>query len=223
MSKIAEKSGQDKKENPHIELSNSLDLDWMNKPLHDLVSHWILRMCYTDNKDHFVNLEGHLFKIRIEKLKKGKSEQFEHKFALEILTIFYQSVSFPIEEKYDTSGKFYYLEVPFEDAVSMMSEHKVIIKDGIGIIPSKQYSNLIRLLFGRNLRQEMNQAGQSLKEQVEKDDRLKKLIEELPKMSYGKDFTKVDYGSKRGNINIHEINVLAAQHFPLCMKEVAEE
>ena len=222
MSKIAEKSAQDKRENqnPHLELSQYLQIEWMDTPLHDLLSHWILRMCYTDNKDHFVNLEGHLFKVRMEKLKKGNSEQFEKKL-LDILTSFYHSVGFPIEEKFDPRANSSYLEVPFEDAVSMMAEHKVVIRGGIGIIPSKHYSNLIRLLFGRNLRQEMNHAGQNLKEQVEKDDRLKTLIQELPKVSYGKDYTKVDYGSRRGNISIHDINPLAAQHFPLCMKEVA--
>jgi hypothetical protein len=60
----------------------------------------------------------------------------------------------------------------------------------------------------------------SIYEKVYADDRLKRLIEELPKMSFGRDYSKVSHSSTQGNINLADIYALADQNYPLCMQEV---
>lgn len=55
---------------------------------------------------------------------------------------------------------------------------------------------------------------------TQKDERLKRLIENIPKMTYGKDYTKAEHRSYKGHININELNTIAAQHYPLCMQEM---
>lgn len=55
---------------------------------------------------------------------------------------------------------------------------------------------------------------------VNEDERLKRLVEELPKMTFGKDYSKVTHNSTLGNINLHDIYAIADQNYPLCMQEV---
>lgn len=216
MSKIEEAE----RENPHKKLAGSMRVEWLTNPRDDHLSHWMLRLCYAENRDQFVNLEGHLFKVRLEQKTMNMDIESRAKFALEILLRYYRSVDYHVEEQYQKENRMEYLKIPFEDAISMMSEHRVIIKQGYGYIPRKFYLNLVRLLFGRNLRQEMTQIGEYLMEIVSKDERLKKLIDTIPKMAITKDFIKTDYSSKRGNINISDIGTMASLHYPLCMKEV---
>lgn len=55
---------------------------------------------------------------------------------------------------------------------------------------------------------------------VKRDDRLKKLVEDLPKLNYGKDYSKVEHAGRKGFISLHDIYPMAEQNFPLCMQEV---
>ena len=62
--------------------------------------------------------------------------------------------------------------------------------------------------------------GNTIYEKIQADERLKRLIEELPKMTFGKDYSKVSHTSSFGHINLSDIYALADQSFPLCMQEV---
>lgn len=66
----------------------------------------------------------------------------------------------------------------------------------------------------------MASIGNSVYDKVQADERLKRLIEELPKMTYGKDYSKVSHNSTAGHINLGEILAIAEQNYPLCMQEV---
>lgn len=70
-------------------------------------------------------------------------------------------------------------------------------------------------------KEEMAAIGDSINNRVQADERLKRLIEELPKITYGKDYSKVSHNSIAGSINLADIYALADQSYPLCMQEVA--
>lgn len=55
---------------------------------------------------------------------------------------------------------------------------------------------------------------------VQNDERLKRLIDTIPKATYGKDYTKADHRSYKGHIHINDIPAISAQHYPLCMQEM---
>lgn len=70
------------------------------------------------------------------------------------------------------------------------------------------------------IKEEMISIEGEIESIISKDDRLKRLVEDLPKMNYGKDYSKVDHASRKGFIKIGDIYALAAQNYPLCMQEV---
>lgn len=147
------KVDEENKENPHRELAKTLAFSDFNDPLFDRTSHWLLRLASAKNRDVFVNLEGHFFKIRLEKVLESASGQEERRqILLDILRQYYKSVEYEFEEYVDKNTGKSFIMVPFEDAVSLMALHKVVVRDGFANIEEKFYSNLIRLLFMRNLK-----------------------------------------------------------------------
>jgi hypothetical protein len=66
----------------------------------------------------------------------------------------------------------------------------------------------------------INMAGQ-VERVLESDERLKRLVTELPNMLMQDDYTKAEHNSFKGKVNLSDINVLAARHFPLCMQAVS--
>lgn len=143
---------EEHKENPHRELAKTINFSDLNNIENDKISHWLLRLAYAKNKDVFVNLEGHFFKIRLEKtLNDCKGAEDRKKVLIDILKKYYQAVDFNLVEQFDKTGR-NFISIPFEDAVSLMAMHKVVIRDGLANIEEKFYSNLIRLLYMRNLK-----------------------------------------------------------------------
>lgn len=141
-----------KKENPHLELATALNFSFLDNPTVDKLGHWLLRLVHGKNRDQFINLEGHLYKMRLEKLAQASDPQTKRANQFKILERFYSSVGYPLTERYDEKEKKYYVNIPFEDAVSLMATHKVLIRQGFANIEEKFYSQLIRLLYMRNLR-----------------------------------------------------------------------
>ena len=211
------------RENPHKKMNESITdkLPWMSED--DVTSHWILRMCYAGNRDQFVNLEGHLFKLQLELTLAGMDEQRKHDYLLLILKQFYSEVDYPLVEVTDDKSRDKFIRVPFEDTYSLIADHKIVVRDGISNVPSSKYGILIRLLFVRNLKEEMASIGPEVERILAEDDRLKKLVEDLPKVNFGRDYQKAEHSSQRGKINLGEIYILAQQHFPLCMMEMHQE
>jgi DNA primase large subunit len=202
-------------------IAKALDLSFFSNKLEDIVSHWMLRIAYANNKDSFTNLEGHLFKIRLESLlEKLQGSNHRDEVLLGILRRFYDSVEFDLEVITVQNTKF--VRVPFEDAISLMAEHKVIVKNGMAEVSQRNFSNLIRLLYMRNLKEEINAQTEAINEYLQTDERLRKLAIAIPQMSTGKDYSKSEHNSYKGQIFVGDIYALAAQSFPLCMQEMHE-
>lgn len=143
---------EEHKDNPHKELAKSIVFTDLNNVENDKISHWLLRLAYAKNRDVFVNLEGHFFKIRLEKvLIDCKGAEDRRRVLMDILSHYYHSVGYELLETLDKSGR-YFISIPFEDAVSLMALHKVVVRDGLANIEEKFYSHLIRLLYMRNLK-----------------------------------------------------------------------
>lgn len=143
---------EEHKENPHRELAKSIVFTDLNNIENDKISHWLLRLSYAKNRDVFVNLEGHFFKIRLEKtLNDCKGAEDRRYLLFDVLSRYYRSVDYELHEVKDKSGRFF-ITIPFEDAVSLMANHKVVLRDGFANIEERYYSHLIRLLFMRNLK-----------------------------------------------------------------------
>lgn len=144
---------EEDRDNPHRELAKTIIFTDLNNIENDRISHWLLRLAYAKNKDVFVNLEGHFFKIRLEKnLLDCKGADERRKLQLDILGRYYRSVDFELVEQKDDISKQYYISIPFEDAVSLMASHRVVVRGGFANIEERFYSNLIRLLYMRNLK-----------------------------------------------------------------------
>lgn len=133
-------------------MAKTLNLDSLSDSTKDKLSHWLLRLVHAKNKDQFVNLEGHLYKVRLEKLSQDLSGDTQRKAVFHILENYYSAVNYPLEEHYDESSNRYFISIPFEDAVSLMASHKVIVRGGFANVESRHYTYLIRLLFARNLK-----------------------------------------------------------------------
>lgn len=133
-------------------MAKTLKIDFLSDPTSDKLSHWILRLVHAKNRDYYVNLEGHLFKVRLERLSLDYSGDTHRKALFNILDNYYSAVNYSLEELYDETSKRHYIRIPFEDAVSLMATHKVIVRGGLANVENKYYSQLIRLLFMRNLK-----------------------------------------------------------------------
>lgn len=70
----------------------------------------------------------------------------------------------------------------------------------------------------------MNETEENMQKALERgikmDERLKRLVEAIPKITFGKDYTNAEHRSYKGHININDLNTIAAQHYPLCMHEM---
>lgn len=101
MSKVKDQES----ENPHSEVSEELrpsimELTEKEGAKFEKYSHWVLRLAYLGSKEQFVNLEGHLYKIRLELLTKANglsdAQQAEELFTL--IKEFYDRVNYPVEQ-----------------------------------------------------------------------------------------------------------------------------
>jgi DNA primase large subunit len=120
----------------------------------------------------------------------------------------------------ENAGPTLALIVPFEDACRLMADHKVMILHGRGFVEGKDLEKIIKLLFERVMRDDMKLLGKHSEKVLMDDERLASLIEKIPNMYTGKDYSKIDATSTKNKINLAEIDVLASKNFPLCMSEV---
>lgn len=99
MSKIKENDT----ENPHLAIADALKGD-INQLVesegkaYEKHSHWLLRLAYLANKEQFVILEGHLYKIRLELLHQGKADAARDADLFTLIKDFYDSVDYQVEQ-----------------------------------------------------------------------------------------------------------------------------
>jgi hypothetical protein len=136
-------------------IASTLKTDMLDDLRKDKVSHYMLKMTYLNNKDQFISLEGHLFNARLQKFSdatfKGKGTEDRAAFCRAILEKWYRAAGVEQLESVKCGDEVGIL-VPFEDSVSLISDHRAVVVDGMVSVPPKYFSVLIRLLFQKQLR-----------------------------------------------------------------------
>lgn len=149
------KSDEANREKLTSAIASSLRTDMLEDTRKDRVSHYILKMTYLNNKDQFISLEGHLFNARLYKFSeatfKNKPQEDRTMFGKAILERWYKAAGLDPLETVKCGDEMGIL-VPFEDAVSLIADHKAVVVDGMVHVSPKHYPTLIRLLFQKQLR-----------------------------------------------------------------------
>lgn len=112
------------------------------------------------------------------------------------------------------------LIIPFEDACRLMFDYKITILDGKGFVQGKDIEKVIKLLFERIMRDDIKILTRHSDKVLQIDERFESLIQKIPHMYTGKDYSSQNTNSTKNKINLAEMDALASKNFPLCMSEV---
>lgn len=212
----------------------------------DVVSHWICRLAFCgspDDRDWFVKQEEALLKWRLREYKDAYGGFFG-KF-LEDAKLSYDRVP-PEEfdgvrdrlielarsqkDTMEMQGKRYgwvstdgsahtcmdYFKVPFDRVLSLVSSHKVFLRDGFAFVHKSDVIPLIMSTFKDNLREGLERAA---KLKV-RDTRMPMVLDGLARGYLGS-----DYGAMmpKGSVDLGQMDAISKEHFPLCMRHMHEK
>ncbi|XP_071481246.1 DNA primase large subunit-like [Diadema antillarum] len=195
----------------------------------DRISHFILRLAYCRSEDlrrWFIQQELDLFRYRFLREYSEAITQFLAENKLHYSPI-------PQQEKDALADKLVksshgisaamlahtdFFKVPFTEALDLVRGRKVFVQKGYAFVPHGDLVSIVLTAFRSHLSHALAITARGVPH-LEEDGRLLPMLNNLSKQYLGQ-----DYGSNKrsGNckINLEDINNLAKQSFPLCMRQL---
>ncbi|KAK0069423.1 DNA primase large subunit [Biomphalaria pfeifferi] len=191
----------------------------------DHLSHFILRLAYCRSEDlrrWFLLQELDLFRYRFQL----ESSQSRVEF-LASNNLKYKPVEKDEQEEVtremdgldhltnSTNKEFY--KVPFTEALDLVRNRKVFLRDGYAYVPQEDLVSILLSLFRTQLSHALVVTSRALPN-MEEDGRLLPMLCGLSKRYLGQ-----DYGVKKQNVGVvtaEMIELLSKKSFPLCMQNI---
>ena len=107
-----------------------------------------------------------------------------------------------------------YYKVPFEQALDLMAKRHVFLADGFAYVQRKMLISVVQASFRAKLSLALVHTFKMLPH-VAGDDRVTPMLKNISNLYVGPDFKK---GGVHGKISPGQIDALAQQSFPMCMK-----
>lgn len=193
----------------------------------DHLSHFILRLAYCRSEDlrrWFINREMDWFKLRFIIQTQSSIVKF-----LKLNNLTYNPIT--SDERDNIKGELVaatvnvndvlidttnFYRVPFTEVCSLVKTRRVFLKQGFAYVPENELGVCILSKFRAELSEALNVANHRLP--LLDDDRLNNLLENMHNIYTGRNYAVKENG--KNAINPANLDVYAAQHFPLCMKQL---
>tara|TARA_B110000208_G_C11746122_1_gene421787 strand:- start:19 stop:1614 length:1596 start_codon:yes stop_codon:yes gene_type:complete len=195
----------------------------------DTASHFILRLAYCKKEDlrrWFCQQELALFKIRFESEGNQGIAAFMHSSGLEYNSLTDEEKSGAVGRDLrmvhmsanglSDSFKLNYFRVSFENALPMVRNRRVLVRDGSAYVPRDKLVDLVGGQFRSRLSKSMTVANARLA-MVLRDARIAPLLRNLSRQNLAADFTKKDASV---GIKPKDLDMLAKRSMPLCMSHL---
>ncbi|KAG0723170.1 DNA primase large subunit [Chionoecetes opilio] len=197
----------------------------------DHASHFIMRLAYCRTEElrrWFITHETGLFKARFINASKGSADvkAFLSSNNLQFTPITPEEKEQERENLMDSSmgvtgdsvdGMSFY-KVPFMDALDLVRQRKVFLKQGFAYVPETDMVTLVCNSFRSNLSKAMINTCRALP-QLDSDERIVSLLQDFDRRYTGK-----DYSSRKPEDMCHitpdMIDTLAPKSFPPCMRHL---
>ncbi|KAI9592681.1 eukaryotic and archaeal DNA primase, large subunit-domain-containing protein [Syncephalis fuscata] len=169
----------------------------------DHISHFILRLAYCrteDLRNWFIRYECALFKHRLNLGHKQLSKDEKDAMKAELIASYTHIPNFNFDSEV-------FLEVNFEDALDLVQQRRVYLRNGYAYVPAMEQIALVISEFKRRLTASLEMCAKALP-RMDEDERL------LP--NTGKEYTT---GAVAGKITADDVEPLSAL-FPLCMSHL---
>eukprot|EP00386_Alphamonas_edax_P002727 GDKI01008287.1.p1 GENE.GDKI01008287.1~~GDKI01008287.1.p1 ORF type:complete len:521 (-),score=132.76 GDKI01008287.1:20-1537(-) len=191
----------------------------------DAISHFILRLAYSQNKDKqewFVRNECRLMLYRLTEAK-NEIPEFIQAAGLKYQILTDQEKASLTDRQKSFLGenlKRNVYKVNFEEAVSLLARRRVFCQKGFAYVSSDDLSSLIMSKFRQNLTDSLYAAhGSTAAEQyVFSDPRIGGFVKMLSNVYMGPDFSSAASGEEIERLTLQNIETHATRSFPPCMR-----
>lgn len=199
----------------------------------DSIAHFILRLAYCKSEDlrrWFLAQESNLFRFRLERLSDDERASFMGQNGLDFELITQQEVNerfhllsaVPGGQQLKPMTKFF--RVPFTQAFDLVASRQVYLEGGFAYVPITRLIPIIVARFRMHVSRSLIQAARSF-ETVTADPRIGSLLKNMNKQYLGRDYSNQNSedklgGKLGGEIRAGDIDDLAPNSFPLCMRQL---
>ncbi|KAI9138307.1 eukaryotic and archaeal DNA primase, large subunit-domain-containing protein [Paraphysoderma sedebokerense] len=206
-------------------ITRVIELDRQRRKDH--ISHFILRLAYARSEDlrnWFLRQECMLFKLRFNSADVSERHAFLKDSKVNITPITEEEKQqlrddlirvtwFQKGKSFDTEP---FYKVRFEDALELIGQRQVIVKDGFAYVAAQDQVVLLVNEFRAHLLVSLENAAKFLP-RMDEDERLVPVLNNMSKQYLGQNqFTDA---AVAGKVSADDIPKLV-QHYPLCMKQL---
>ncbi|KAJ0988832.1 hypothetical protein J5N97_007188 [Dioscorea zingiberensis] len=198
----------------------------------DIISHFVLRLVYCrteDLRNWFLSMETILFRCRFRRENPESQRMLITEFDFPYKAVNHAEFEV-VKEKLvqvsrtigQSSNESIFFKMPFEEVPDLVASRKVFLLKGFAYVAMGQVSSPVAKQFNRILSKALeltNRKWTSFHQEKEKD-RLTPIVESLSSSYLGP-----DYSQRQGSaeISIKDIDQLANNSFPLCMRHLFEK
>jgi len=183
----------------------------------DVISHFALRLAYRSDgrREWLVKWEGEFLRLRLQ-------DYSMHCFLED-------NPECQVEEADGVPGEFVgfyrhqdgnsFYKVDFTEVLELVAERRVCLKDGKAYCPNSERDKEARIvrMFRSQLDDSMKRAKEAFARNANENlERMAPFIDGLPKQYLGKEFVSEEHAN--APVELSELDRLAAENFPLCMK-----
>lgn len=193
----------------------------------DQVSHFILRLAYCRTEElrrWFLNQECSLMKYRLDALEVEERERFMKVNGMGFEEVSNEDKMRRSEQLIGLAGvhqvsilKTTYYKVPFQQALSLVSQRAVFLEAGYAYVPLQKLVSIIVTRFRMQLSRALAEAANSF-DIVGSDNRIGPLLKNMNKQFIGNDFTKTNQSIDK--LSPDKVDLAADVNMPLCMKNL---
>ena len=196
----------------------------------DNVSHFIMRLAYCRTEElrrWFKEQEQTLFRYRLESTI-NNSQSALREF-MEENGMHYEEVKSQERDrlreyliglcgvKLNEIDKELYYKIPFAEASDLIKRRKVYLKGGMAYVPLREVRPIILLKFKLEMNKALAKATHLFERVTTADTRIGPLLKNMNNQYSGRDMSKTTNVDK---LTIDKVDAAAAQHMPLCMKNL---
>ena len=199
----------------------------------DNVSHFIMRLAYCRTEDlrrWFKEQEQTLFRYRLEstiKTNKSALRQFMEENGMHYEEVKSQERDTLREYlvglcgvKLEDIDRELYYKIPFAEASDLIKRRKVYLRGGMAYVPLREVRPIILLKFKLEMNKALAKATHLFERVTTADTRIGPLLKNMNNQYSGRDMSKTSNVDK---LTIDKVDAAAAQHMPLCMKNLLYE
>lgn len=196
-----------------------------------MISYHITKLAFcSDDQKHkwFANQEARLFKARISKYSIEEKKNFAQKLKIEftlLTAVEWEKKDFQKNLIYSTFRKSlkkmilentlsykYFYKVDFKNAAYFVSNLKCYLHKGIAYLYIEDITNLLVNAFKEKILKSLVLSKKNYVAVIEEDPRLAPLLKNVSDAYLGKDYSNFQTSSKRGKINLADIEGLSKRY-----------